>query len=64
MTSVFSEISDFDNFLNIVILDLWVNCKYQNHILKFFFVVFNHFWKFELESKILSKIENFHDRGP
>ena len=64
MTAVLSEISDFDRFLNIVISDLWVNCKYQNHILKCFFVVFNHFWKFEVESKILSKIENFDDRGP
>ena len=51
MTAVLSEISDFDHFLNIVISDLWVNCKYQNHILKLFFVVFNHFWKFEVESK-------------
>ena len=64
MTAVLSEISDFDHFLNIVISDLRVNCKYQNHILKCFFVVFNHFWKFEVESKILSKIENFDDHGP
>ena len=28
MTAVLSEISDFDHFLNIVISDLWVNCKY------------------------------------
>ena len=64
MTSFLSEISAFDHFLNIAISDLWVNCKYQNNILKCFFVVFNHFWKFEVESKILSKIENFHDRCP
>ena len=36
MTSFLSEISDFDHFLNIAISDLWVNCKYQNDILKFF----------------------------
>ena len=64
MTVVLSEISYFDHFLIIVISDLSVNCKYQNHILKCFFVFFNHFWKFEVEAKILSKIENFHDRGP
>ena len=63
MTAVLSVVSDFDHFLNIVISDLWVNCKYQNHILKCFFVVFNHFWKFEVESKILLKIEIFYDRG-
>ena len=64
MTAVLSKISDFDHFLNIVIYDLCVNCKYQNNILKCFFVVFNNFWKFEVESKILSKIKNFLDRGP
>ena len=64
MTAVLSEISDFDHFLNIVISDLWVNCKRQNGILKCSFIDLNYFWKFEVESKILSKIENFHDRGP
>ena len=59
MTAVLSEISDFDHFLNIVISDLWVNCKYQNHILKCFFVVFNHFWKFEVESKFCQKLKIF-----
>ena len=31
MTAVLSEISYFDQFLNIVISDLWVNCKCQNN---------------------------------
>ena len=48
MTAVLSEISDFDHFLNIVIFDLWVNCKCQNGILKCFFVDLNYFWKFEV----------------
>ena len=59
MTAVLSEISDFDHFLNIVISDLWVNCKYQYCILKCFFVVFNHFWKFEFESKFCQKFKIF-----
>ena len=59
MTEVLSEISDFDHFLYIVISDLWVNCKYQNDILKCSFVVFNHFWKFEVESKFCQKLKIF-----
>ena len=59
VTAVFNEISDFDHFLNIVISDLWVNCKYQNDMLKCFFVVFNHFWKFEVESKFCQKLKIF-----
>ena len=59
MTAVLSEISDFDHFLNIVISDLLVNCKYQNNILKCFFVVLNHFWKFEVESKFCQKLKHF-----
>ena len=58
MTAVLSEISDFD-FLNIVISHLWVNCKYQNNILKCSFVVLNHFWKFEVESKFCQKLKIF-----
>ena len=57
--AVLSEISDFDYFLNIVISDLWVNCKYQNNILKCFFVVLNHFWKFEVQSKFCQKLKIF-----
>ena len=53
MTAVLSEISDFDHFLNIVISDLWVNCKYQNYILKCYFVHLNYLWKFEVESNFL-----------
>ena len=53
MTTVLSKISDFDHFLNIVIFDLWVNCKYQNNILKCFFVDLNHFWKFELSQNFV-----------
>ena len=59
MTAVLSEFSDFDHFFNIVISDLWVNCKYQNNILKCFFVVLNHFWKFEVESKFCQKLKIF-----
>ena len=59
MTSFLSEISDFDHFLNIAISDLWVNCKYQNNILKCFFVVLNHFSKFEVESKFCQKLNIF-----
>ena len=59
MTAIISQISDFDNFLNIVISDLWVNCKYQTNILKCFFVVLNHFWKFEVESKFCQKLKIF-----
>ena len=70
MNSFLSEISDFDQFLNIVISDLWVNCKYQNDILKRFFSSFkcslddlNDFWKFEDKSNFV-KNWKFHDRGP
>ena len=59
MTAVLSEISDFDHFLNIVISDLWVNCKCQNDILKCPFVVLNHLWKFEVESKFCQKLKIF-----
>ena len=51
MTADLSEISYFDHFLNIFISDLWVNCKCQNHVLKYLFVVLNHLWKFDVESK-------------
>ena len=57
MTAVLSEISDFDHFLNIVISDLSVNCKCQNDILKCLFVVLNHLWKFEVESKFCQKLK-------
>ena len=59
MTSVFSEISDFDHFLIIVISDLWVNCKSQNGIPKCFVVDLKHFWKFEVESKFCQKLKIF-----
>ena len=59
MTAVLSEISDFDHFLNIVISDLWVNCKCQNNILKFFLVYLNYFRKFEVESKLYQKLKIF-----
>ena len=59
MTAVLSEISDFDHFLNIVISDLWVNCKCQNGILKCSFVDLNYFWKFEVESKFCQKLKIF-----
>ena len=60
MTVFLSKISDFNHFLNIVIYDLWVNCKYQNHILKWFFCSFKcslddlkDLWKFEVESNFV-----------
>ena len=53
MTAVLSEISDFDHFLNIVISDMWVNCKYQNYILKCYSVHLNYLWMFEVESNFL-----------
>ena len=53
MTAVFSEISDFDHFLNIVNSDLLGNCKYQNDILKCFFVHLNYLCKFEVESNFV-----------
>ena len=59
MTAVLSEISDFDHFLNIVISDLWVNCKCQNNILKFFLVYLIYFRKFEVESKLYQKLKIF-----
>ena len=59
MTAVLSEISDFDYFLNIVISDLWVNCKSQNGILKCSFIDLNYFWKFKVESKFCQKLKIF-----
>ena len=56
MTVVLSEISDFYHFLN-VISDLLVNCKCQNNILNCFFVVLNHFWKFEVELKFCQNLK-------
>ena len=64
MTAVLSEISDFDQLFKTFISDLWVNCKSQNGILECSYVDLKDFWKFECWVKILSKIENFHDRGP
>ena len=59
MTAVLSEISDFDYLLNIVISDLWVNCRSENGIQKCFFVDLNYFWKFEVESKFYQKLKIF-----
>ena len=59
LTSFLTEISDFDHFFNIAIFDLLVNCKYQNNILKCFFVFLNDFWKFEVESKFCQKLKIF-----
>ena len=59
MTAVISEISDFDHFSNILISDLWVNCKSQNGILKCSFVHLKHFWKFEVKSKFCQKLKIF-----
>ena len=59
MTAVLSEISDFDHFLNIVISDLSVNCKYQNDILNCSLFYLNDLWKFEVESKFCQKLKMF-----
>ena len=59
MTTVFSEISDFDHFLNNVISDLWVNCRSQNGILKCSFVDLKDLFKFEFESKFCHKLKIF-----
>ena len=60
----FSKISDFDSILNplmsdifnILISDLWVNCKSQNGILECSFVDLKDFWKFKFESKFCQKL--------
>ena len=59
MTAVLGEISDFDYHLNIVISDLWVNCRSETGILKCFFVDLNYFWKFEVGSKFCQKLKIF-----
>ena len=46
MTAVLSEISDFDHLFKTFILDLLVNCKSQNGILKCCCVDLKDFWKF------------------
>ena len=56
MTAVLSEISDFDQFFKTFILDLWMNCKYQNGILGYSYVDWKNFWKFEVESKFCQKL--------
>ena len=59
MTAVLSEISDFDHFLNILIIDLRVNCKSQNGILECSLDHLKDFWKFEVESKFCQKLKIF-----
>ena len=59
LTTVLSEISDFDQFLNNVTSDLWVNCNCQNDILKCFLVDLNYFRKFKVESKFHQKLKIF-----
>ena len=59
MTADMRENSDFDHFLNIVIFDLRVNCKYKNCILKCSFVDLKDLWKFEVESKFCQKLKIF-----
>ena len=59
MTADLSEISDFDHFLNIVISDLWVNCKYQNCILNWSLVHLKYLWKFDVELKFCQKLKIF-----
>ena len=59
MTAVLSEISEFDHFLNIIISDLWVICKYEYCILKCSLVDLKDLWKFEVESKFCQKLKIF-----
>ena len=59
MSAVLSEISDFNYFLNIVISDLWVNCKCQNNTLKCFLHGVNYFRKFEVESTFYQELKIF-----
>ena len=59
MTAVLSEISDFDQFFKTLISDLWMNCKSQNGILGYSYVVLKDFWKFEVESKCCQKLKIF-----
>ena len=59
MTAVLSEISDFDHLFKTFILDLSVNCKSQNGILKCSCVDLKDFWKFKIESKFCQKLKNF-----
>ena len=54
MTTVLSEISDFDQLLKTFILDLWMN--YKSQILKYSYVDLKDFWKFEVESKFCEKL--------
>ena len=59
MTAVLSEISDFDHLFKTFILDLSVNSKSQNGILKYSCVDLKDFWKFEVESKFCQKLKIF-----
>ena len=59
MTAVVSEISDFDHLFKTFILDLSVNSKSQNGILKCSCVDLKDFWKFEVESKFCQNLKIF-----
>ena len=59
MTAVLSEISDFDHLLKTFILDLSVNSKSQNGILRYSCVHLKDFWKFEVELKFCQKLKIF-----
>ena len=59
MTTVLSEISDFDYFFITFKYVLWVNSKSQNGILRCFFVDLKDFWKFKSESKCCQKLKIF-----
>ena len=63
MTAVLNEISDFDKFFKTLISDLWMNCRSQNGNLQCFYVDLKDFVEVWHWVKILSKIENFHDRS-
>ena len=59
LTTVLSEISDFDYFFITFKYVLWVNSKSQNGILRCFFVDLKDFWKFKSESKFCQKLKIF-----
>ena len=59
MTTVISEISDFDHFLNILKTHMKVSFDSQNCILESYLVVLNDFWKFEVESKFCQNVKFF-----
>ena len=59
MTTVISEISHFDHFLNILKSCMKVSFESQNGILERYLLVLNEFLKFEIESKFCQNVKLF-----